>query len=127
MKLQEILRNRGQKAKGIGRAGIVSETKLAKRIKAKPTPASGALSGAKGDMFLDEFLIEAKSTSRASMSIKLDWLCKILGEARAKQLNPAVSIVFSDEDGDPRRSGKWMMIQEHTFMEMISGDKISKD
>ena len=74
----ELRRN---KLKGIGKVGRVAETKTGKRLGGRMVAASGAMIGVKGDIDLDDFLVENKSTVNGSMSLKLQWLQKISHEA----------------------------------------------
>ena len=57
------------------------EDRLAKVIGGKRNAASGAFWSRKGDVRSDLFLVEAKWTSKASMSIKASDLEKIVNEA----------------------------------------------
>jgi UDP-N-acetyl-D-mannosaminuronic acid transferase (WecB/TagA/CpsF family) len=107
----------------IGAAGIVAEAKTAKRVNAILTPNSGALAGAKGDMKVGDFLMEAKSTTNDSMGIKLDWLAKINSEALRSRKHPALSVVYADEKGDPRQNGAWVMIPEWLFERLLGEDE----
>lgn len=111
--------NRQTKNK-IGETGNQSEKKTAKRLGGKPTPASGALAGAKGDIELPKFLVEAKSTIKESISIKREWLMKISGEALAKGKAPALVVTFTTENGTPKPRGKWILITEQTFRELTN-------
>lgn len=99
--------------------GSKAEEKLAKRLGAKLTPASGALDGAKGDMTLPEFRVESKATKNDSIRIKLDWLLKIAQEAIEKGDHPALVVQFVTEDGKPVKRGSWVMIPENTFKELL--------
>lgn len=94
----------------IGRAGIQSEKRLSKSLGGRLKPASGALDGAKGDITVGDTLMEAKSTQKASISIKHDWLLKIAGEALREGKTPALAVSFTDERGIAHRSGEWVMI-----------------
>lgn len=47
------------------------------------TIASGAIWSQKGDVQLEDYLIEAKRTNKKSMAIKEEWLEKIYREATA--------------------------------------------
>jgi hypothetical protein len=76
--------------------------------------------GAKGDIDLGQVLLEAKSTTQASMGVKLDWLLKIAREARAEGKSPALSVSFVDPQGQPSLDGEWVMIPMHRFKEMLS-------
>lgn len=106
--------------KKIGRVGIKSERKLAKTLGAKLTPASGALASAKGDMTKKHFLIEAKSTINNSIGVKFEWCEKISQEALETGKTPALSIRFTDPDGQAKRFGAWVMIPEHEYKELVN-------
>jgi len=83
-------------------------------------PASGALVGAKGDIALEQFLMEAKSSTRESMTLKLDWLCKIAREARSEGKKAALTISFVTEDGRARLDGDWVLLPLHVFEELLT-------
>jgi len=57
------------------------ENKIAKEIGGKTVPASGALWGAKGDVRLDRFLIEAKTTLGKEYILNVNTWRKIVIEA----------------------------------------------
>lgn len=67
---------------------------------------SGSKSFHKGDVLSDKFLVECKTTDKASMSVKLEWLVKILEEATDKGRIAALQIdiggrsywLFNDAD-----------------------------
>jgi hypothetical protein len=103
----------------IGRTGRIAEKRLAKDIKARLTPASGA-SSAKGDMVIGEVLVEHKSTINNSMSVKLEWLIKIEGEALATGKTPALVVDFVTPAGQPRNGGRWVMVPERVFKEWVA-------
>lgn len=107
--------------RNIGHNGRVSERKTAKRMGGVLTPASGAMSGAKGDIKKGKFLIEAKATKNDSMSVKKEWLCKIYQEALEQGKEPALSIVFTDEAGNSGRRDRWVAIPEALFLELTDG------
>ena len=106
-------------ARPVGAAGVKSEKRLAKRLGGRQTPGSGALEGAKGDVVLPDVLMEAKSTTNDSMSLKLDWLAKISGEASNQSKQPALSVTFVTGDGRPRKDGAWVMIPERVWKELF--------
>jgi len=95
--------------------GTSAERNLSKRIGAKLTPASGALQGAKSDMVLLDFRLEAKATIRNSLSIQLSWLNKIHQEALETQKIPALGIQFVNAVGNPKKNGSWVCIPEKDF------------
>lgn len=68
---------------------------------------------------LTDFLVENKATEHRSISIKLDWLDKISREAREEGKAPALSFQFVDKQGHSVRGGRWVMIPEDEFKEMI--------
>lgn len=97
-----------------GAHGRKAEKYQAKSLKAKLTPGSGALDGAKGDMEKStatmDLLIESKATCAESMSVKHAWLKKITREAKDKSKVPMVVISFTTEAGLPKDEGEWVMI-----------------
>jgi hypothetical protein len=95
--------------------GAASEKRLAKSTGSRLTPGSGALDGAKGDMSRGNLLIEAKSTIKASMSIKYEWLQKITKEAKGTSQVPAVTISFVHGSGEAKHDGDWVMIPKALF------------
>ena len=99
--------------------GTVSERKTAKRLGGRNSPASGAMEGAKGDIQLRDFLIEAKCTKNSSISLKLDWLKKITSEAVKTMRKPALTVTYVRETGEPVRDGKYVIMREVDFMEML--------
>lgn len=105
----------------IGATGRKSEKRLGQRLQAQSQPASGALAGAKGDLVLPGVLLEAKSTTMASIQIKLDWLAKIASEARWERKNAALAITFTTGDGRPRPDGSWVMVSEALFQKLLEG------
>ncbi len=119
MTLPPVLRRAA--ARAVGGAGPAAEKRLAKRLGGRQTPASGAMVGAKGDVMLPAMLMEAKSTVRDSLALKLDWLAKIAGEARAQGKVPALAVVFATGDGRPRPDGAWVLMPEAAFRELTEG------
>lgn len=103
--------------------GRAAERNLGNRL-ARLTPGSGALPGAKGDLVYTpdsgiEFLIESKSTTSESLSIKMEWLDKITNEALDAAKNPALSIQFVNDLGAPRKA--WIAIPEYVFKILVNG------
>ena len=72
------------------------ENRLAEKSGGRRQPASGALPFAKGDVITGELLIEAKATSKKSLSVKKSWLEKITMEAERVQRVPCLAIHFDD-------------------------------
>lgn len=64
------------------------DREIARQVRGKLRPASGAIDGFKGDQTTQVFsvplttaLLESKSTEKKSLSVKLEWLEKITTEA----------------------------------------------
>lgn len=106
---------------GSGVHGVTSEKFTSKRLGARQQMFSGATPAAKGDMQLSGFLIEAKSTIKESLSLPLNWLAKITGEAHARNKVPALTVTFVTGDGRPREDGTWVMVPEEIFKELLNG------
>lgn len=107
---------------GSGRSGVASEKKAAKRLGARQTRYSGAMATERGDMELAQFKIEAKSSTKDSISIKLDWLAKISQEAQQEGLTPALSVSFVHGSGEPRAFGTWVAVPEDVFRKLIGAE-----
>ena len=110
---------RREKARLIGGAGVQAERHLARRLGGRLMPNSGAVAGAKGDMTAGCFLIEAKSTVRGSLGLKFAWLAKIAREARMVGRKPALAVTFTTGDGRPIDGGRWVLIPEAQFNDLI--------
>lgn len=84
------------------------ERRIAKRLNGARQPASGALIWAKGDAKTKELLIDAKQTEKKSISIKWEWLKKIVDEANGENKTGAISIEFLNYDKLYERD--WILI-----------------
>lgn len=118
-----LRRQRGNKTEH----GRKAEKSVAAQLRAKLTPASGALDSAKGDMVMPSsngtrFRIESKATERDSMAVKLDWLLKIREEALATGCEPALAISFVQGSGAARDGGQWVAIPLRLFKEVFGED-----
>lgn len=100
------------------RTGLRAETKAAKRLGGRTVPGSGSVDGLKGDITLEHFLVESKSTQKKSISIKYEYLHKIDMEGLGVNKYPALIIQFTDANGDVKRNGSWVMVPEHIFKEL---------
>ena len=99
--------------------GFKAEKKASKRLGGRETFASGALEFDKGDIVVDDFRIECKSTIKDSISIKRGWLKKITAEAQDHLNTPALMIQYVTEDGQAREDGSWVLIREREFLEFL--------
>ena len=102
----------------IGATGMLAEKRLAKKLKGKLRPSSGAMAGAKGDIDFTECLMEVKSTTSESLSIKHAWLCKISDEALAISKWPALTITFTTGNGKPVMDGEWVLVPLRQWKEI---------
>ena len=109
----------------IGGIGRLSETRLAKQLGGRLTPASGALFS-KGDIDLGPVLLEAKSTIKDSLSVKFDWLSKIAQEARNVGKTPALAISFVAVSGKAWPDGEWVCLPRQAFEEILNGDALQE-
>ena len=101
--------------------GKAYESHVSKRLGARLTPASGAMVGAKGDMSMQDFLIESKTTTDSSLALKLGWLVKISEEAQCKGKKPAVitSFVLPSGRPQPMASTEWVCLPLSVFQELL--------
>ncbi len=121
-------------SKRIGDAGRRAEAKAAKRHGGKLVPGSG--SGNRGGDFdtsaapvatdtmrelTGGFLVESKSTTGRSMSLKHSWLAQINRQARDRGKTPALQIQFTDHAGTCVDVGDWVAIPGWLFQEMTHG------
>ena len=97
--------------------GYAAEKQLAKRLRARTVPGSGSTDNAKGDIVKDDVLLEVKSTTCASFSVKLADLNTIRREALNTGKIPALAVMFTTGYGRPRTGGSWVMVPEHIFKE----------
>lgn len=103
--------------------GKLYEKRVAKKTGIRLTPASGAMKGNKGDGRLTnkaKWLVEMKSTDKATHSIELGWLVKITEEAAAAGRNPALLFSFVLKDGRPRPNAptEWVAMPLYIFEEL---------
>lgn len=102
--------------------GTKAEKRLAHRLGAILTPASGALDHAKGDMVLGNFRNESKSTIHDSIRVKLDDLLKISQEALEKGEQPSLTIQFVTRDGRIRHQGSWVLVPEQVYRSIANDE-----
>jgi len=73
-----------------------AEKQFAKKHKGFRQPCSGAISGFKGDVKFEDFLVDLKSTDMNSFRITLADLQKIQAEADGQARDPAIVVVFNN-------------------------------
>lgn len=96
----------------------VHESRVANKLNGHRQAGSGSSIYAKGDIKLDNFLIECKTTQNKSISIKKGWLSKITKEALAVQKDPALSFEIGG-DSDPVTENDWIAIPMSVFERLI--------
>jgi hypothetical protein len=101
--------------------GKKAEVHTSKRLGAKLTKNSGSTDKDKGDMHLEGFKVELKTTLNGSIGVKLDWLLKIKQEALEMEMDPALIFQFVFENGRTRQGGSWVAVPEHVFKELVEG------
>lgn len=99
------------------------EERVAKALKGRKQPASGALPvpGLKGDIREDRFLIEAKRTDAQSIRVKASWLVKIEAEAEAIGKFPALSLELGE--GLPLSEKDWCLIPMSVFKKLLGKER----
>ena len=105
--------------KDTGRAGRKAESSLAHRMGVNALPGSGSLKGAKGDIVKEDFLIENKSSTKDSFSIKKDHLYKIYQEALDTNKQPALAFQFVNSQGQSQKKDRWVCIPESVWKEWL--------
>ena len=100
-------------------AGTLAERRAADaHTRARPTRGSGC-GNDPGDYELKDYLVEVKSTVNKSISLKYQWLGKIVRQALSRNRQPALQIMFTDDLGRPYPDGNWIAVPEHVFKELI--------
>lgn len=97
------------------------ENMIAKELGGKRQPNSGATMFHKGDVQLDDWLIEAKTKTSPSesMTIKKDWLEKNAEEAFAMGKEHS-ALVF--DFGDTHNPQEYVVITIEEFRRLLKGD-----
>lgn len=108
--------NRDKKPSKRGRN---AERRAVSRLNATLIPGSGSLPGRKGDLKFRDFLIESKSTTKASIQVYRGWFEKIAIEARDVNKYPALMVQFTDLRGESIKNGSWVFVPEHVFRSFV--------
>jgi|SRR5271170_7183615 len=90
----------------------LQEKRAAKDYKGKVRPGSGNQWHSKGDVKAEAYLIECKTTSKASYSLKTGIMSKIMDEALLEMLVPLLEIEFSEH------GLTCVVMDKHDFLEM---------
>lgn len=104
--------------------GKLWEAKASTKLGARLRPASGAMAQFKGDFVSIKgrpLLYEAKSTTSASLPIKLEWLVKLTEEAQCLGKTPVLAFGFVLPTGRPQPNcnAEWCAVPLPVFKEML--------
>jgi len=97
---------------------------VARRLGGKKVGGSGSSDYSKGDVRdveavcggdSIEFLVECKQTIHASLSVKWEWLRKIMKEANEVQKEPALAIEIQGGVNDPMCDRQWIAVPLRVF------------
>lgn len=95
----------------------VQEKRIAKELGGKTQPGSGCFDHFKGDVKLDDYLIEAKRTDKNSITVKAEWLSKIDHEAINVGKTPALVIEIGGMNGFTEN--EWIAIPMSEFKKLL--------
>lgn len=100
---------------------IATEKKLAKRLGGFAQPNSGAFRQYKGDVSLDDFLIDSKQTESNSISITRQMVIKITQEANESNKEPCLVLTF--EKLVKTVANQWAVIPLAEFKKLLDNAK----
>jgi hypothetical protein len=97
------------------------EQDLADRLEGVRQPLSGAISGYKGDIKLDHFLLDSKETSADTLGVSRADIVKINREACGERKEPGLVLTWNKmAEGCPK---EWVMIPLEVFQRMVCVNK----
>ena len=96
------------------------EKEIAKALGGFAMPASGALDGMKGDVKLDNFLIDSKETIHGSIKVDGLDLTKICREAGEVNRKPALYLTIKKVAFET--PNEWVLIPAEIFAKMLDED-----
>lgn len=108
------------------------EERIATKLDGQRIPRSGGLPWSRwnktktsdGDVTTKDFQVEHKSTEKASISLKREWLRKIVAGARSCMKDPALVITFTEPAREPE---DWVVIPMAVFQRMRAAIKEEDD
>lgn len=108
----------GKKKHKEGKAKTLqTEADLAHRLEGRVQPKSGAGPFHKGDVKLEDFLIDSKETEGQTVRLSAADFVKITREARGEHLEPAIAIIIHRMN--PNVSKSWIAIPEEAFKSLL--------
>lgn len=97
------------------------EKALADKLEGFRQPASGALAGHKGDIKLDDFLLDSKETDAGALGITSRDIVKICREAFGEGKDPALVLTWNKiAETVP---SEWVLIPLNVFNRLIQLEK----
>jgi hypothetical protein len=93
------------------------EDDVAKRSKGRRRAASGAAPGKPADTLDQVYLRECKATKGAGITIKADWLSKIVNQALPRGMTPLVELRLAGQE--PPTPTDWILIPAQEFEILI--------
>ncbi len=102
--------------------GDLAEAHTVGRLSGRGTAGSGAIY-ADGDIILDDWRLENKSTVKTQIILTLQQLIKVTYQCLSDGRKPALSFQFTDDRGLPREDGAWVAIPEREFIRLRDLDK----
>jgi len=100
------------------RKSTVSEKRFAATYGAERVIGSGCLPGRKGDLKIDEFLLDLKTTN-GEYTVRRTDLVKITKEAREANRKPGLIIELEGPIVDPFFPQHWIVFPFHIYREMM--------
>jgi len=107
-------------AKSVKAKANATEKKLAKDVGGYRQPASGALDGMKGDVVMDEYLLDSKETGAKSIIVSSKDLNKVSKEAREMGRTPALVLKLSGVQLGTAK--QWVCLPLRDFMELVEDE-----
>lgn len=97
------------------------ELELAKKLGGKRQIASGAIDGYKGDVKLDDFLLDSKETDGDEIRVDRTMIMKISREALGNNREPGLVLTWNKlAVGIPK---EWVVIPIDVFMKLLKGSQ----
>lgn len=121
--ISPVVRNKSGEKKPTRYFSDKQEKQVAKTFSGKQQPNSGATTFKKGDVVLDNWLVECKTrtSSKDSISIKKDWLEKNVKESLlVGKENNALAFNFGPNEK------MYYIIDEETFERLVEYERKSK-
>lgn len=105
------------------------EQRIATKLGGKRYKASGAerwskwdKKTARGDISTPTLHVEHKRTDRLSMSLKREWLDKVMAGARDQCKDPAMVLTFEDPDG--KNPQDWVLIPMDVLLRLMEKETL---